>query len=498
MNSLAVTVVLLIALLRSCLAQFAGNPDLCCAALAKGSIDDRTAFPGSAAYNEFRHSYYAINSRLYPTCIIQPLSAQDVSVAVKILTNSYAGPCFFAVRSGGHTSNVGAANIEPGVTIDLSLMNRTTYNPSTGTASIQAGARWGSVYETLQPDNVTVPGGRTWPIGVGGYLTGGGISFYIGRVGIACDSIENYEVVLASGEIVNVNRHSSSDLFKALKGGSNNFGIVTTFDMAALPVGDIWGGEIVHNISHTLQYISAATEFTDNIPSDPSAAWLGYFIYNSNMGQTIISSTMVYTRPVARPAAFNMFYQIPNITDTLKFTTIVNKTKDIDVPYRFTGQTGTYLNRAEVMLEAVKILSKQIRIAKSLAQGKDFRILLVFQPWVPLFWKDSKARGGNVLGLERFHHNMINIVWDYFWDNKTDDSLFYQLAQSGQQELDQYARSTGTYNEFVYLNYADSTQNPLRGYGPDNVEFMRQVAKKYDPEGVFQRLVPGGFKISKV
>jgi hypothetical protein len=30
------------------------------------------------------------------------------------------------------------------------------------------------------------------------------------------------------------------------------------------------------------------------------------------------------------------------------------------------------------------------------------------------------------------------------------------------------------------------------------VEKMKAAAKKYDPFGVFQKLVPGGFKISKV
>jgi hypothetical protein len=35
----------------------------------------------------------------------------------------------------------------------------------------------------------------------------------------------------------------------------------------------------------------------------------------------------------------------------------------------------------------------------------------------------------------------------------------------------------------------------LSGYGEKNLEHMRKVSEKYDPEGVFQTMVPGGFKL---
>ncbi|OJJ98700.1 hypothetical protein ASPACDRAFT_30727, partial [Aspergillus aculeatus ATCC 16872] len=468
-----------------------------CAALNTSGVSSRIAFPGSVAYEESIRSYYSLNARLHPTCIVQPLSAQDVSVAVRILTTSHVGPCFFAVRSGGHTPTPGAANIEPGVTIDLSLMNHTTYDPSTGTASFQAGALWDSVYETLLESHVTVAGGRVGPIGVGGFLTGGGLSFYNARVGLSCDNVQGFEVVLASSEIVYANRHSHPDLFKALKGGSNNFGIVTTFHMETLPAEDLWGGALVYNISRAPEYIAAATNFTDNIATDPYGAWYGIFSYSATTDRTDIVARLAYARPVMRPAVFQRLYQIPNITDSTRISTIVDQTKYTYTSYRVDGQTSTYLNRADVIHQAVEILSKRIRRAKSRARSKDFKIILVMQPWVPLFWKDSEARGGNVLGLVRFNENMLNIIISYAWSDEADDSLFHHLAKSGRAKLDTYAWLTDAYNEYIYLNYAGGTQDPVRGYGPDNVRFMQQVARKYDPEGVFQHLVPGGFKLPR-
>lgn len=78
-------------------------------------------------------------------------------------------------------------------------MNATTYDDETQVASIQPGSRWRGVYETLDPYHATVAGGRAASVGVAGFLTGGGNSFFSARKGFACDQVLNFEVVLASG-----------------------------------------------------------------------------------------------------------------------------------------------------------------------------------------------------------------------------------------------------------------------------------------------------------
>ena len=64
-------------------------------------------------------------------------------------------------------------------------------------------------------------------------------------------------------------------------------------------------------------------------------------------------------------------------------------------------------------------------------------------------------------------------------------------------QMEKEMTSIGAHNAFTYLNYAASSQDPLASYGDANVRFLKHVAKKYDPHGVFQTLMPGGFKISK-
>jgi hypothetical protein len=84
------------------------------------------------------------------------------------------------------------------------------------------------------------------------------------------------------------------------------------------------------------------------------------------------------------------------------------------------------------------------------------------------------------------------------WQGAQQDEIFQQAGTDLVNRIRAYAVSIGADNPYVYLDYADKTQDPLSGYGTENIKKMKVASKKYDPLGVFQRLVPGGFKISKV
>ncbi len=61
--------------------------------------------------------------------------------------------------------------------------------------------------------------------------------------------------------------------------------------------------------------------------------------------------------------------------------------------------------------------------------------------------------------------------------------------------LEACAEAKGLLLKFQYLNYAAAYQTPLEPYGEENLMFMRGVSREYDPKGVFQKQVPGGFKL---
>lgn len=97
---------------------------------------------------------------------------------------------------------------------------------------------------TLEPFNLGVTGGRSGHVGAGGLLVSGGASYHTQLWGLSCDNVIGYEVVLGDGSIVTASSTENADLFKALKGGGNNLGIITRFDMRTftVPPNGAYGG----------------------------------------------------------------------------------------------------------------------------------------------------------------------------------------------------------------------------------------------------------------
>lgn len=271
-------------------------------------LPGKVNYPNSSAYKTSLASYFSTQEEsIQPACIVSPSNTNDVAVVVKALA---AGRGDFAIRSGGHTPFGGAANIAQGVTIDLSALHTITLSDSNSVVSVGPGARWGDVYAMLDPLQLTALGGRGASIGVGGFLVGGGISFLSPRLGWACDSSNTlgYEVVLASGQVVYATAKGQySDLFLALKGGSNNFGIVTRFDLKTYELGNFWGGFIAYPMTELQPTLSAFSGFMNPKNYDSYADMIFAIGYSNPGGVQSISLGLQYTKPVADPAVFKPF-----------------------------------------------------------------------------------------------------------------------------------------------------------------------------------------------
>lgn len=286
--------------------------------------------PSEDGYEERVDSWWSDDARLTPSCIVQPKNADEVSKVLRALSNSTDS---VAIRSGGHSHWAGGSNVDNGVTIDLGLIKGTTYDATTGIASILPGGRWADVFAALEPYGVAVTGGRDGNVGVAGFLTGGGNSYYTARAGFGCDSIVNAEVVLASGNIVNANKTSHPDLFKALKGGSGNFGIVTRFDLETIPGGPIWGGIRASNSSQGDDIANAMTNFTDNNHNNPEAAYLINWTYNPSISsEVVVAQVMVDTTGVEKPAAFDEALKPSELFNDFSVRTMSNMAETYVLP----------------------------------------------------------------------------------------------------------------------------------------------------------------------
>jgi hypothetical protein len=81
------------------------------------------------------------------------------------------------------------------------------------------------------------------------------------------------------------------------------------------------------------------------------------------------------------------------------------------------------------------------------------------------------------------------------WDDASKDDQFNKAALDFMNAAKAEAKSRGVYSRYIYLNYAGPYQNVIPGYGEANLAKLKSIAKRYDPNAVFQKLQPGGYKL---
>ena len=154
------------------------------------------------------------------------------------------------------------------------------------------------------------------------------MSFFSARKGFVCDNVIEYEVVLASGRIVTANKDNNRDLWLALKGGSNNFGIVTRFDLATFKQPEFWGGQVFYNISTVPAQLEAFSNFTVATGYDDFASLIQSYGYTAGQGFGAING-LRYTAPVENPKVFQPFLDIqPQLGNTLRVSNVTDFTEE--------------------------------------------------------------------------------------------------------------------------------------------------------------------------
>ena len=161
--------------------------------------------------------------------------------------------------------------------------------------------------------------------------------------------------------------------------------------------------------------------------------------------------------------------------------------------------TNTFELDSAVLAKSIELHAAAVATIKAGNPTGSWNYVSMIQPISPLFTQHSKEKGGNVLGLDQFgDKDLVMFLAFPSWDSAADDALFSGAINTQIDEINKFAASVGKSNLWIYTNYADVTQNPLAAYGAENIAKIKAAAEKYDPTGVFQRLQPGGFKISAI
>lgn len=151
----------------------------------------------------------------------------------------------------------------------------------------------------------------------------GGLSYFGAAHGFGCDTVQNFEVVLADGSIVNANEVENTDLFTVLKGGSNNFGIVTSVDLKTFELGDFWGGQLFYFAPETPALLDAFAEYAASPDFDPKSFVLMSTLYSSASG-LIATADFSYAEDVDNPEVFSNFTSVPSILNETRISNLTD------------------------------------------------------------------------------------------------------------------------------------------------------------------------------
>lgn len=120
-------------------------------------------------------------------------------------------------------------------------------------------------------------------------------------------------------------------------------------------------------------------------------------------------------------------------------------------------------------------------------------VVFTIQPISTSAIQAGRSRGGNPLGLSAV--NQTWIVADIGWWWETDDALVHTATRDLTNTIEDASKREDSYLPYLFMNDASWDQDVIAQYGENNVQRMKAVQAQYDPEQVFQKLVPGGFKL---
>ncbi|KAL1792962.1 hypothetical protein ACET3X_009469 [Alternaria dauci] len=423
-----------------------------------------------------------------PRCIVLAESKRDVSVALKTIKFLKLK---FATRSGGHSPNPGWSSIgEGGILLDLQKLNAISVSDDKKVASIGPGQRWGKVYETLDAYELSVIGGRIPQVGVGGLILGGGFFHFSGRYGLAADNVKNFEVVLADGSVVNANAGSNSDLFWALKGGGPNFGIVTKFDMYTVPVHKIWYTVSAYSADNAVACIDAFADWQQTASSDTKAT------VAMIIGLDVITLGFLYAEPEAAPGVFAAFdslpaplaVAVPPTTGTVNILSQILASTSSSEPMRH-DYRGISSDVDAQLYKDVYAVWKEKATAIHAETGANMTFVL--QPITAGLTAASNAAGGNPMGIPEKTHQWWTTLVD--WTDAADDAAVRAVPIAVTDTMKRLSEERGLDVPFIFTNDASRDQNPIASYGAANVQRLKAIAEKYDPDRVFQNQQAEGF-----
>ncbi|HET9561898.1 MAG TPA: FAD-binding oxidoreductase, partial [Propionibacteriaceae bacterium] len=292
--------------------------------------------PSDADYDDARAVWNGMVDR-HPALIVQCAGVADVVTSV---TFAKEHDLLLAVRGGGHNA-AGNAVCDDGLVIDLSLMKSVRVDPIAQTVRAEGGVTIGELDHESQAFGLAVPMGVVTETGIAGLTLAGGIGWLRRKYGLSCDNLISADVVTANGELVTASSENNADLLWALQGGGGNFGVVTSFEFRAYPVGpEVFLAFVIHpgtgmDAQAALQFYrewsqAASDEISsfailwhapeiEEIPAQhygaPIVVYLAMYASDAGEGEAALQSLRNYGSPIADLSGTTPYLEVQSFFD---------------------------------------------------------------------------------------------------------------------------------------------------------------------------------------
>ena len=322
------------------------------------------------------------------------------------------------------------------------------------------------------------------------------------------------KIVLANGDVVEATPDNTySDVFWALKGGGNSFGIVTRFDLQTYSAPYTYVGMSTYSPTAISQWLDGIYNFAAYGQTEyPNTAIIPVSNYVPSVLSTPIPTSILFYNSKTgalggvNSTAFQNFTapRLTPLTTSYKSQTMADWSTEVDTQTaalkgdreRFhavtainspdTAQTihNTYMSVAQQMISNVTGLEAALAI------------MPVSKQWVEK--SNSAPGGGDTMHLDESKAPYIFVEQSLTWSSPSDDARIDNFVQVVNTALNAALDAKNLRVPFVYLNDADAGQAVFQGYPKDNVERLKQIRDKYDPARIYTDLMPGGWKVADV
>ncbi len=436
--------------------------------------------PSDAGYDDARMVWNGSIDK-HPAIVARCSGVADVIDAVNF---ACANGVLVAVRGGGHNV-AGNAVCDGGIVIDLGAMNAVRVDVAARRVRASGGATIGDVDRETQAFGLAVPLGIVSKTGIAGLTLCGGHSWLTRKHGFACDNLVSVNLVTADGRYLTASETENADLFWAVRGGGGNFGIVTSFEFEAHPIGpEITFCAPFYPMEDAARIFRHWRDFVADAPDDYTASFVFWSVPPHELfpaelhGRAIVIPAGVHCGPVAEGAKFiqplrelgepllDLSGPIPYLGVQQAFDPFFNTKRE-----RHNYWKSLYLDTLDD--DAIDSI-----VARGLDRPNPWTLMPIRHMGgaaarVPA---DATALGG------RDANFMLSI--DTSWTDSADSDRAISWTREFWDEM-QHGTRGGVYLNFV--SDGEDNEAMLRAsYGDANYERLVDVKTKYDPENFFR------------